>query len=340
MIAPVSIAIQPRRRLYLPYILLLALVLAWSAAWLVGRGMVERRVDAWLGEETAAGRQWTCPDRRIGGYPFRITLSCDGPTLQRADGVTASLAGFRSVAQVYQPNHIITDLRSPLVLKGTGNAELELAWDTAQTSIRRSGEAVSRGSVVLTMPRVTVRSPGFEPFVNGGERLEAHLREAPAGAEPGRYDVALKLTGTTLPMLDRMARSNDKLDLLLDLSTRNLPTTAAPDWRLALEAWRAASGLLKVETLQINKGNFRLTGKGDLSLDAERRLAGRIDLEVQGAEQLLQGAGLMPRGALGGLLGGVLGGNGRSARLPLVLENGRAQIGPFPLGPLRPLYTP
>jgi hypothetical protein len=141
-------------------------------------------------------------------------------------------------------------------------------------------------------------------------------------------------------MLDRMARSNDKLDLLLDLSTRNLPTTAAPDWRLALEAWRAASGLLKVETLQINKGNFRLTGKGDLSLDAERRLAGRIDLEVQGAEQLLQGAGLMPRGALGGLLGGVLGGNGRSARLPLVLENGRAQIGPFPLGPLRPLYTP
>ena len=47
-------------------------------------------LDAWLADEAAAGRQWTCADRSVGGYPFRLEVSCRTLTFRRGEATPSS----------------------------------------------------------------------------------------------------------------------------------------------------------------------------------------------------------------------------------------------------------
>ena len=111
--APAGTARYSRFWLYTPFVLLLLIAVAWSAAWFVIRSRASEAVDAWFATEARAGRQWTCQDRSIGGYPFRIELICNSLSLKQG-AVTASLGRVESVAQVYQPRFIITEIEGPL----------------------------------------------------------------------------------------------------------------------------------------------------------------------------------------------------------------------------------
>ena len=83
-------ALPPRHSrvwLFAPFVLLALAVAGWSTAWFLIRNGTTRAVDDWLAAEAAQGRQWQCIDRTIGGYPFRITVSCDALSLQRNGSV-------------------------------------------------------------------------------------------------------------------------------------------------------------------------------------------------------------------------------------------------------------
>ncbi len=76
----------------------LILVLGWSVLWVVARQQALGAMDHWLAAESAHGRQWTCPDRAAGGFPFRILLACRDPSFAgKVDGVMAEgrLSGLR-----------------------------------------------------------------------------------------------------------------------------------------------------------------------------------------------------------------------------------------------------
>src|SRR5215212_1485465 len=94
--------------LYPPFVLLLLVAIAWSVAWFVIRNRTAAALDTMLANEARAGRQWTCADRSVGGFPFRIDVVCSALTLRRGD-VSASFGRVEAVAQVYQPRHIITE---------------------------------------------------------------------------------------------------------------------------------------------------------------------------------------------------------------------------------------
>ena len=112
--APAPIGTRSSRFwLYAPIALLLLVAIAWSVAWFVIRDRAAEGLDACSRREARAGRQWTCKDRRIGGYPFRIEVSCAELASCR-DGVTASLGRVKSVAQVYQPRFVITEIDGPV----------------------------------------------------------------------------------------------------------------------------------------------------------------------------------------------------------------------------------
>jgi len=72
--APAGNVRYSRFWLYAPFALLLLVAIAWSAAWFVIRNRAGEALDGWLAAEAQAGRQWTCQDRTIGGYPFRIQV--------------------------------------------------------------------------------------------------------------------------------------------------------------------------------------------------------------------------------------------------------------------------
>ena len=122
--------------------------------------------------EARAGRQWTCQDRRIGGYPFRIEVTCAALTVRRG-GVTASLGATRSVAQVYQPRHVITEIDGPLNLTD-GRIAVQGTWRLLETSVRGSRAGIQRASLVVEEP--SLRVTGAEP-----EAIDS-VGRAPRGA--------------------------------------------------------------------------------------------------------------------------------------------------------------
>ncbi|MGL4242727.1 MAG: DUF2125 domain-containing protein [Beijerinckiaceae bacterium] len=339
-------AARPRRMgLYVPLVVLTLLALGWTGLWLYGRHRVGLELDNFLARQASIGRTWSCPDRRIGGYPFRIDVACEKPSFaseRRGRGeisgtlgrltVTAQTAGALNLA------HVIATFEGPFVVNEEGFGRTTTTWKSAVASYRGHPRRLERCALTMTEPATTLEPTGAQPMRMTAQSLEAHVREGVAPGEPGAYDVALRLNNAVLPPLDAALRTPDPVNLLLDGKLLNLGAIDRRDWRATVESWRNAGGAFRVEQFGLAKGAPRLEARGDLKLDALRRLEGRLDANFINAGPLLQQFGInMGGGAAGALLGGLLGGNraanepqrDRSLRLPLVLGDGRVSVGPF-----------
>jgi hypothetical protein len=57
------------------------------------------------------------------------------------------------------------------------------------------------------------------------------------------------------------------------------------EWRNALDRWRGANGVLRLDAIEIAWGGSRLAGGGLLSLDESHRIAGDITMQLTAAER-------------------------------------------------------
>jgi hypothetical protein len=325
-------ALSPARRrsrlwLYLPFVLLALIVVAWSAGWFVVRGRIEAGLDTWLQDEAKAGRLWTCPDRSVAGFPFRIEISCASLAFARSD-LQASTGRLLVVAQVYDPQHVIAEVAGPLRVT-TPNAAIDAQWQSLQTSVHMAGTRPERGDLVATKPVIAVTGVLADPVNVTAARLEAHVRPSPA--ESSAADAALQLAGATIPGLDGLIGGTEPadLDLLATITqARNLPPRPMA---AELERWRAAGGEVKVARLTIQKGPRRIEANGGVSIDELHRVQGISNAATTGIEGLLGQFVGGRRGGAAGLLSALLG--APPAQAPVPSANGGPALTPAP--PLR-----
>lgn len=345
----------PRRRrfwLFAPFVLLILAMAGWIGAWFFLRGETTRALDNRLAAEAALGRQWTCPNRTVGGFPFRIEVRCDSLDLQRPDS-RLTLGPVTVLAQVYRPRHIIAHVVGPL-RASDGRTEVEADWRSLQTSFRTAQEGLQRASLVVEGP--TIRVTGAPPgdLALSAQRLETHLRPNPARGQEGAYDWTLRLAQLALPALDTLIGGLEPSDIDLQLTATEARDIRARPWREELERWRQAGGRLEFSHAGLAKGGRRIEGKGQFGLDDAHRPQGRAELAAAGIEGLL-GTFIGPRaGATAALLGALTGqpvnpdpapggGKGRSGLRPLPplrIEGGRVHVGPLAIPGVRlaPLY--
>ncbi|MBE7245694.1 MAG: DUF2125 domain-containing protein [Actinomycetospora chiangmaiensis] len=304
----------PRRSrlgLFLPYILLALVVVAWSVGWFWIRGRAASEIDGWMAREAAAGRTWTCADRTLTGYPFRIELRCSAVTLDRSDG-RFRLGPTTAVAQVYQPRLVVFESSGPFHVE-QGALTGDASWRALQGSFHGASEGFTRASIVVDDPKVTVTGVETGPIDISGQHLELHARP-----DPGRYtsegavDVSLRLTRAEVPQFDALTGTQDPADLALDAALSQATVLRTGPVPRELERWRQAGGTLDIAGFSLAKGQQRVQAKGTLALDAAHRPAGRLDLRAAGIDALIgsivgQRFG-SERGALvGQLVGGLLG---------------------------------
>lgn len=346
----------PRLWLYLPFAALMILALAWTGLWFYGRHRIGLELDNFFARQASLGRKWTCPDRAIGGYPFRIEVSCTRPTFAemraQGSGVSGTLGRLGLTAQTsgaFAMAHVIGKFEGPLVLNEDGFGRTTINWTSAIGSFRGLHNRMERASLEITAPDVLVAANGAEPVRLKAANLDMHIREGVTPGETGAYDLALRLNQAELPPLDGVLGNRDPVNLLLDGKLMKLATIDRRNWRATLESWRANDGSFRVEQFTLSKGAPRLEARGELKLDGLKRLEGRLDANFVNAGPLLQQFGInLGGGGAGALLGGLLGGvrpqaegqRDRSLRLPLVLGDGRLAVGPFrvPGVQLRPVY--
>ncbi|WP_210493443.1 DUF2125 domain-containing protein [Microvirga antarctica] len=332
--------------LYTPFVLLFLLAIAWSIAWFVVRNRATASLDTWLASEARGGREWTCADREVGGYPFRIMLTCGALTLKQGP-VTASLGRVTSVSQVYQPAFVITQIDGPLQVSD-GQATLEGSWDLLQSSIHASSRGLQRFSLIADAPRFTLTGLGADPVVSNSRHLELHVRPSPSRSAEKAFDAAISLKEAQIPALDRLVGGAEPADFTLDATVTQAEGIRGRPVAQELERWRSAGGLLDVVMLSIAKGPRRAEAKGAFALDERHLPTGQFTVSAAGLDGLI---GNLTGGRIGGsLLGALFGqsprGGAQAAQPalvplpPLRLENGKLAMGPFVVPGIRlqPLY--
>jgi hypothetical protein len=336
---------QSRFWLYGPVALLAILAAAWSGFWFYAHGRVVAELDKAIAKEAERGRTWTCNNRSVGGYPFRIELRCDSLTLTSTrwgEAVRVETGPTLAVGQIYSPGLVIVEATSPARVTLPEGRILDITWKQLDSSL--AWREPQRFALVAAEPKITLTTPGQAAETWRSATLEAHLRRNPDRAAADQaVDIALSATGTVLPVIDALLGTTDAgtIDLQATLTqSEAFRQGFNPD---ALEAWRNANGVLDLARLTATKGAARVEGNGQLLLDPTHRVGGDLQIAAAGIEQI---GGVRIGNLLGGL-GSLLGGRGNASTTPgltplppVSLREGRVFLGPIrlPLKPLLPLY--
>ena len=342
--APISAPAPARRRsrlgLYGPFAALLLLAVMWSIAWFVIRARTADGIDGWIGREAAAGRRWTCQDRAIAGFPFRIEVTCANLSLERTD-VTAAFGRVTIVSQVYRPAHVIAEAAGPLRL-AAGGTVVDGEWARLRASVITNAAGLDRAAFQVDAPKVNLSLPNGDRLALASRELESHLRPSPT--RPEAWDFSLAARGAAIPNLDALIGGTEPADLEAVLDITQAAVLPARPLAQEFERWRVAGGQVHLNRLTLAKGPRRAEASGLLELDAEHRPSGRIEAAAAGLGGVV---GPLLNSPAAGLVGALLGA-GRAAPAPrepgapalrplppLVLAEGRVLLGPFPLPGIR-----
>ncbi|WP_131114618.1 DUF2125 domain-containing protein [Lichenihabitans psoromatis] len=323
-------------------------VAIWSGLWGLAANRAGAAFDDWLAQQAHAGRQWTCPDRHIGGYPFALRIRCDKPTFQgeiAGRQSTGNVEGLLARLGLDAPRTIRVDLMGPMHLRAdNGDYDLMVSWAGLRVAASGLPDMPRGGEIEATRLAVTLSQPDAADLNARAAQLSALATPNVSDAADADFDV--KALGVGLPTLDGFTGGNDLIEASLNGTLTHADLLSAPTVA-RLEAWRQADGQLQVTGLSVRKGDFVGQASGVLALDEAHRTTGKLDTALTGFEPIAERFGLpISSVKLGGLLSSLLGGKkaqtpqaGNALRLPVIFSGGRLRLGPIAL-PVRldPIY--
>jgi hypothetical protein len=347
MTYPPAAIVKRRKRRYVTLVLLVLLLGGgWIAFWKYAQLKVEDTIAGWQAREARAGRVYDCGTQAVGGFPFRFELMCDRAraTISSATPPVEVMApNVHLAAQVYQPTLLIAEIKGPLTYAQAGQAGYVAKWSLAQASLRGTPRAPERVSIVLDGPAVKRADPATP--VLSAKRLELHGRmlEGSATANPV-LEFVLRSQQLAVPAAGPVAAK--PVDADIDLVLRGLKDFAPKPWPQRFREVADAHGQVEVRHARLVQGETLAVGAGTLTIDAQGRLDGQLNVTVAGAEALINEVLAANRQKLGFSMSvglGLLGGNkkleGRPAiALPLRVNRGTVYLGPLKLGEVPPLF--
>jgi hypothetical protein len=360
-----------------PLLFVLLLAAGWSGFWLYAANKAEATLTQWREREAQAGRIYSCGKQAVGGYPFRIELTCSDTTAE-ITRVTPRLSvrgnGLHVASQVYDPTLLIAELGAPITVAVAGAPPFRASWMLAQMSARGTPATPQRVSVVLEEPRLNRQIDGVDTRLGHAQHVEAHARVA-AYTACGRpfVDLAVDLAGVEAPALHPVAAQPFDFTAVAVLNgLDNLRPLPVPE---RLRQLQAAGGRLEVTRARLHQGEVTAVAVGSLGLTAAGRLDGELTMSVAGLDRVLPLLGIdqLPPDLVGNgkvtaalnSLDGIFLGLSRAARshagaglaaglaflgqptqlegqkaiaLPLRFADGVVYLGPLRVGTVPPLY--
>jgi len=343
-----SPATPPRssRWIYAPLIAVIVLAIGWTAAWFYAASRAEGVVNAWIEREARDGRTYTCDERQVSGFPFRIEVRCIDLTAQFRDPsgpIILKTKQLTAVAQIYQPDLIIAEVIGPMSINlPAAEVDYVADWRLLQASVRGRPRDLRRLSIVVDAP--TVRTAQSNAQVARAARLEAHVRRNPESPlDKPVFDLAGRTTEATVALVPALAERPFNAEATGALS--GVHDFAARPFRQRLRDWQAQGGRLDLTNFRLVQGDALAVAKGEIALSAQGRLDGRLNLTLAGLDDLIGSLlgnenGNRARGLLSGLnlLSRAELEGKRALAMPLVFRDGRVFLGPVPIGQIGPLF--
>lgn len=284
-----------RKRRYIgTLILFLALVGGWSYLWYYATGKAEVAIDGWRAREAKAGRIYTCGSQSIGGYPFRIEVTCDKAAAvfrSNQPPVEIETSSILVAAQLYQPTLLISDFYGPLTIADLGHApNIIVNWKLAQSSVRGTPSAPERISLVFDQPVVERINGNNRQSVLKAQHIEVHGRLA-AGSVTNKpiIETVLRLRAAAAPELHPAAAMPIDADITTLL--RGLNDFSPKPWSVRFRELQAVDGRVDITQARVQQGDTIAVGDGTLSLNTSGRLQGQLRVTVANIEPFLAAVG-------------------------------------------------
>ncbi len=371
-------SLKPRRsnrRYAVLLLLVLASMAGWAWFWKYAAARAEVAMDGWRAREAKAGRIYACGSQSTGGFPFRFEVNCDAASAEFRSNqppVEVKAGSVVVVAQVYQPNLLISEFQGPLTIADLGQAPKIVAnWKTGKSSLRGTPRSPERVSIVFDEPVIDLVNNGAETNLLRAQRLELHGRIAEGSAADNPViEVVLRLVQAAAPAFN--PATVRPVDAEIMGVMRGLGDFSPKPWRERFRELQQKGGRIDITQARIAQGETLAVGSGSLSIDPNGQLDGQLDVTVAGlepflisigAQQAIQKSQSMDKVA--GMLNRLSPGLGDVAReqaganlstgitmlgkpatlegrravtLPLRLKDGTAYLGPIPLGPTPQLF--
>jgi hypothetical protein len=302
--------------LFAPYAALLVVALAWSAYWWAASARLQHVVETCAKGLQKQGYEARWSSIKVDGYPFRLRLVLTGPRLADSAGWGFSATRLEAMALAYAPDRWVLAAPQSLIFSRPGKGDVAVSGKALRASMSAIGSPQPRfafeGDALTLAPAQGSTPPPFAAI----DRLELDM-------QPGPNDQAafyIKLDGGTLRPEAGLARmaAGKPFSLVWDARLTRVSTLHGSNWPAGVQAWREAGGSMTVAGAALGLGGVTLKGQGGpMSVDPDGRLKGEVPLKLD-AGQVSNQATLQALGLLG--------------PVPLSFQDGRASIGPIPVG--------
>lgn len=273
-----------KKRIIILGCVVIAVIVLWSAAWLVLAGMVRQNIDAQALADGVTTPRLTCETLNISGFPFRFDADCSNARITSGD-TDIAVPGIRASIRVYAPTHLLASAKGPLQLTDnfTGMRNT-VAWSTLEASIRLDNWRIARASVsgkdvvwsdTLVGETVIAQSPLVDIQVfDIPEQHDAERRLSALAA----YIRARNVAYPGITLTDMTAEIQLELSGLPD----DIRNWGDPN---LLPSMQQAGGALRIVAIRGTDAQSTLDADGELKLDPQGMLDGQITIASTGVAE-------------------------------------------------------
>jgi hypothetical protein len=286
-------AVPPRRRrlwLFILPVVLVVIGLGWTWLWSYASDIAGEAEAGWIAREAALGRVYACGSQGIGGFPFSIVSRCDQAAAQfksnnppfdvRATGVTFS-------AQVFRPTLLNGEITGPVTLADPGQQPVFVAnFSDARLSLLGLPPDPEAITVTLRRPRLDrVAGPGSGMIFQAdavdfaGRIISGSARLNPVIEATGHF------TGATAPSFHPLL--GEPLQGDVDFVMRGFADFSPKPWPTLFREMAASGGGIEIKALRIERPDAIIVGTGKLSVNAEGKLNGVVEVGVVGIDNII-----------------------------------------------------
>ena len=258
--------------------------------------------------ERQFGRDWSCKERRSGGFLWTLTYTCSGVSLS-VTGPTpfkASMPQAQINYFIFRPLTAELAVQSPLNVAIPSRAtQIDADWKSlivkASVSISGTRALHANGEVIQLKTADGVADQTYS--------LRTLLATVTLDARPKDSNIAfidLAASDISAPGLNRTLGDEARADLASAISVSQADFLLRGPASSRLEVWRDKSGTLSLTSLKFTHGRLAVEAQGELGIDLLRRPVGQIRGQATGLSSLFQILGLPVGGSrASGLVGGL-----------------------------------
>lgn len=303
--------------------LVILVVALWTGAWFY----ISNRIQNEVGALANLQPRITCAKLNIGGFPFRIDITCTNFSFQDGD-ITVDVAKVQAVALVYRPTHVQIFAEQPMQISDAfAGSQTQLTWSNAKASVRMDGFKLARASLVVEQPKLTDELIGSSQIL-AGEHFELHLIDGGAQStleDRQNLNLYAFLVQADAPLV-QIEQAEIKLDVEITAMPNDVRIWNSPELRTI---WRAGEGNLRLHDFSMESSELSFSAKGSGTITPDGYLTGEAKLTSAGLIDRLQASGNLPPMVMALIAGTKIDENNYEQSLSI--DNGVLSLGGIPL---------